>query len=115
MEIAGLNMKEAELFLSGLVTEIRAGSEVHIDLSEEMSEVIHRGFDTVYNAPTGKMTLVVKWKRDRDEKRPVINKERISEIALEVEEEMGYSGLTNAPHGEFALRVAERYIEEVEG
>lgn len=112
MEITGLNMKEAESFLLDLVAEIRAGSEVHIDLSEETREVKSCWVDATYCVPTGKMTLIVSWTGDRDSQKLTIDEKRFIEIGLEVQEEMGYSGLTDTVYGEFALRVAERYIAE---
>jgi len=44
----------------------------------------------------------------------VVDEKRFSEIALEIEEEMGYFSLTGTIYEEFALRVAERYIAEME-
>ena len=105
-------IKKAVVLLSGLVEEIGLSSEVHIDLSEETRE----GFNSClepFNTPTGKMILIVSWIRSRNEERPRINKERFSEIALEIEEEMGYGGLVGTVYEEIALRAAERYIEEV--
>jgi len=113
MEITGLDMKEAEAFLLNLVAEIRAGSEVHIDLSEEIRDAVRTHHDIVYNLPTGNMTLVVKWKRGKVP-RAIIDEKRFRETELEIEEEMGYNGLADSKYGEFALRVAERYIAEME-
>ncbi len=102
-------------FLSDLVDEIIASDRVAVSLSEATVEVFSRQYDISYNSPTGDMTLVVSWKRNETKKKSAISRKRFEEIATEVEEEMGYSGLTDHPYGEFALRVAERYITEVGG
>ena len=104
-------IKKAVALLSGFVEEIGLSSEVHIDLSEETREDFNSRLKP-FNTPTGKMILIVSWIRGRDEERSGINEERISEIALEIEEEMGRSGLTGTVYEEFALRVTERYISE---
>lgn len=115
MEISGLDMGEAESFLLNLVTEIRASSEVHIDLSEEMRNIHDPHFPCYTFQPNGNMTLTVSWKRSKVKEKSAIDEKSFSQIAKEIEEEMGYSNLAGTMYEEFAFRVAERYIEEVEG
>lgn len=113
MEITGLNMKEAESFLHNLVTEIRAGSEVHIDLSEETRDIYDPRTPCYICQPTGKVTLTVSWKRNKAKKKSAINKKRLREIAAIVEEEMGYGGLRDEMYERFISDVVGRYIAEV--
>lgn len=90
------------------------GSVVSASPSEKIVEVPTTNGPALIHA-TGEMTLTVSWVKGDPDKAGAIDEESFSQIAKEIEEEMGRSNLAGTMYEEFALRIAERYIEEVEG
>lgn len=105
--------KEIAAYIRGaLAAIICSDGEVHASLSQKIERTLAPG-ETPTTWATGEMTLTVSWTTGDYDKSGAIDEESFNQIAKEVEEEMGYSRLTDAPHGEFALRVVERYITEI--
>lgn len=107
--------EEIAAFLGDLVDEIVASDRVMVSLSEATVEVFNRQYSISHNSPTGDMTLVVSWKRDRPNKGVSIDEKRFTEIAVDVQSEWSYGGLVGTMYEEFALECARRCLAEVEG
>ncbi len=106
--------KSLVVHVNRILVSVLFGSEVSASLSEKIVKVPTANGPALTRA-TGEMTLTVSWVKGDPDKAGAIDERSFSQIAKEIEEEMGYSNLAGTMYEELALRVAERYIEEVEG